>query len=359
MNNNTVKTGFDRLFVRNMLESALRIGAVLILLSMTYDIVRPFILPLLWGGIIAIAAFPLTQWLQNKLGGRRSLAATLLTLFFILSLVVPTYLFTESLVDGVRKISASLDADSLRVPPPPAKISDLPLVGQAIFDIWFQASESLESVLGKMQPQFKAAISKTAAIVGGGLVDVMIFIVALLIAGGFMTYAESTGAAAHRLFVRLAGPKPGGEWADLCVATVRSVLQGVVGVAIIQAALCAIGLFALGVPGAPVWSIIILFLAIAQLPTLILVAPIIAWAYGNVDGTTATVFTIWMIIAGASDSLLKPMLMGRGLDIPMPVILMGAIGGMLAYGIFGLFTGAILLSILYKLFGEWQEQESY
>ena len=131
------------------------------------------------------------------------------------------------------------------------------------------------------------------------------------------------------------------------------------GVAIIQAALCAIGLFALGVPGAPVWSIIILFLAIAQLPTLILVAPIIAWAYGNVDGTTATVFTIWMIIAGASDSLLKPMLMGRGLDIPMPVILMGAIGGMLAYGIFGLFTGAILLSILYKLFGEWQEQESY
>jgi len=100
LNNNTVKTGFDRLFVRNMLESALRIGAVLILLSMTYDIVRPFILPLLWGGIIAIAAFPLTQWLQNKLGGRRGLAATLLTLFFILSLVVPTYLFTESLVDG-------------------------------------------------------------------------------------------------------------------------------------------------------------------------------------------------------------------------------------------------------------------
>ena len=358
MNESEPNTGFDRLFVRNMLESTLRIGLVLILLSMTYDIIRPFILPLIWGGIIAIAAFPLTKWLQSKLGGRRGLAATMVTLFFILSLVIPSYMFTESMVGGVKKIAASLEAGSLQVPAPPEKVAEIPVVGQKVYDGWLAANQNLDAVLHQMQPQIKAAIATTASAVGGGLIEVLLFVVSLIIAGGIMAYAESTGAAAHRLFVRIGGPKPGGEWAELSVATVRSVLQGVVGVAIIQAILCAIGLFALGVPGAPIWSTIILFLAIAQLPPLIIIAPIIAWAYGNVDGTSATIFTVWMIVAGASDSFLKPILMGRGLDIPMPVILIGAIGGMIAYGIIGLFAGAVLLSILFKLFGEWLEQES-
>jgi predicted PurR-regulated permease PerM len=173
-----------------------------------------------------------------------------------------------------------------------------------------------------------------------------------------MAYAEAAGAAAHRLFTRLGGLHPGGEWAELSVATVRSVLQGVVGVAVIQATLCAIGMFVMGIPGAPVWSAIILFLAIAQLPPLIVVGPMIAYAYGSYEATSATIFTIYMLVAGFIDTPLKPLLMGRGLDIPMPVILIGAIGGMLASGIIGLFEGAVILSILYKLFTAWLEQES-
>jgi len=359
MNDDTSDTGFDKLFVRNMLESALRIGLVLILLSMTYDIVRPFILPLVWGGIIAIAAFPLTKWLQGKLGGRRGLAATLITVFFICSLVVPSYMFTESLVGGVKRIAASIETGSLHIPAPPAKIAELPMVGESIYDAWLHANLNVNEVLEEMQPQIKAAISKTATAVGGGLLEVLMFVVALLIAGGFMAYAETTGAAAHRLFVRLGGPLPGGEWATLSVATVRSVLQGVVGVAIIQTILCAIGLFVMDVPGAPVWSAVILIMAIAQLPAMIPITPIIIWAYNTQDATSATIFTVWMLLAGLSDNILKPILMGRGLDIPMPVILIGAIGGMIAYGIIGLFAGAVILSILFKLFGEWLAQESH
>ncbi len=352
-------TGFDRLFVRNMLESTLRIGVVLILLSLTFDIVRPFILPLIWGGIIAIAAFPLTRWLQSKIGGRRGLAATLVTLFFIMALVIPSYLFTESMIGAVQRIAGNLNAGALQVPAPPAKVAEIPLVGEKIYAAWLNASQDLDKVLVMIHPQLKVALTKAATTIGRGLVEVLVFVVALIIAGGFMTYAESTGAAAHRLFVRLGGPKPGGEWAELSVATVRSVLQGVVGVAIIQAVLCAIGLFAFGVPGAALWSALILFLAIAQLPALLVVAPIIAWAFSASDGTSATIFAVWMLIAGASDNFLKPILMGRGLDIPMPVILFGAIGGMVAYGIIGLFAGAVLLSIFYKLFGEWLIQESH
>lgn len=358
MDSNTTNTGFDKLFVRNMLESFLRIGLVLILLSMTYHIVRPFILPLIWGSIIAIAAFPLTRWLQSKLGGKRGLASTLVTLSFILALVIPSYLFTESMIGAVQKLSANLDSGTLVVPPPPAKIAEIPLVGENVYALWLNANENLDEVLVLIHPQLKTAITKMAAAIGGGLVEVLMFVISLLIAGGLMTYAETSGEAAHRFFVRLGGSNPGGEWAALSVATVRSVLQGVVGVAIIQAILCAIGLFAFGVPAAAIWSVVILFFAIAQLPALIVVAPIIAWAYSASDGTSATIFAVWMVLAAASDNILKPILMGRGLDIPMPVILFGAIGGMLAYGIIGLFAGAVLLSIFYKLFGEWLAQES-
>ncbi len=358
MDSNTTDTGFDKLFVRNMLESFLRIGLVLVLLSMTYDIVRPFILPVVWGSIIAIAAFPLTRWLQSKLGGKRGLASTLVTLSFILALVIPSYLFTESMIGAVKTLSGNLESGSLVVPPPPAKIAEIPMVGEKAYDLWLQANQNLDEVLMLVHPQLKAAVTKAAAAIGGGLVEVLMFVVSLLIAGGLMAYAESSGAAAHRLFVRLGGESPGGEWAALSVATVRSVLQGVVGVAIIQAILCAIGLFTFGVPAAAVWSVVILFFAIAQLPALLIVAPIIAWAYSASDGTSATIFAVWMLLAGASDNFLKPILMGRGLDIPMPIILFGAIGGMLAYGIIGLFAGAVLLSIFYKLFGEWLTQEA-
>ena len=150
---------------------------------------------------------------------------------------------------------------------------------------------------------------------------------------------------------------PGGEWAPLAVATVRSVLKGVIGVAVIQAVLVGIGFAVMGIPGTPVWTALVLFLAIAQLPALLVVLPIIAYAFSAYDTTPAVIFTVWSLLAGASDNILKPMLMGRGVDIPMPVILIGAIGGMIAAGIMGLFAGAVILSILYKLFTLWLEQQ--
>jgi predicted PurR-regulated permease PerM len=184
------------------------------------------------------------------------------------------------------------------------------------------------------------------------------FVVSLIIAGGFMAFAGPCGNGAHRFFVRVGGEQLGGQWASLTVATVRSVLQGVVGVAIIQTILVAIGLFVAGVPGAPIWTVIVLFLAIAQLPPLIILLPIMAYVFSTADTTTAVIFTVYQLVAGASDSFLKPMLMGRGLDIPMPVILIGAIGGMIMSGIIGLFAGAVILSIWYKLFGLWLDQEA-
>ncbi|MDE0952200.1 MAG: AI-2E family transporter [Halioglobus sp.] len=358
MANENLNAGYDPLFVRNMVESALRIGLILGLLTLAYDILRPFLTPILWGSIIAIAGFPLVKWLEPKLGGRRGLAATLVTLFFIFALVIPTWTVMEVAVEGLKKASAALEEGKFQIPPPSAKIKDWPLVEEHVFAVWSSASNDIEGFAQTNAPQLKELAGSLLKRLGGSLIGVLMFLAAIIIAGGFMTFAEGCSVAAHKFFIRVGGLNPGGEWAPLAVATVRNVLQGVVGVAIIQTILVAIGLFAAGIPAAPVWTVIVLFLAIAQLPPLILLAPIMVYVFSTADTTTAVIFTVYQLVAGASDSFLKPMLMGRGLDIPMPVILIGAIGGMIMSGIIGLFAGAVILSIFYKLLNLWLEQQT-
>lgn len=351
-------TSYDPQFVRNMIESSLRIGLLLILLVATYDIIKPFTTPIIWGAVIAMAAFPMVKWLESRIGDRRGLAATLVTLFFILALVIPTWSVTDALIGGAQKVGAGLESGELKVPPPPARVENLPLVGEQLFATWSSANRDLEAFLHSNSEQIKQLIRESLKRVGGSLVGVLMFVVSLIIAGGFMTFAENCGRAAHRIFVRVGGAETGAEWAALTVATVRSVLQGVIGVALIQTLLVSIGLFVADIPGAPVLCLVVLFLAIAQLPPLIVLAPVMAYAFSVMEPTWAVVFTVYQLAAGASDTFLKPLLMGRGLDIPMPVILVGAIGGMITSGIVGLFIGAVVLAIWYKLFSLWLGQQA-
>jgi predicted PurR-regulated permease PerM len=354
----TPDMNYDPQFVRNMIESGLRIGLLLILLVFSYDIIKPFTTPILWGAIIAMAAFPLVKWLEPKLGGRRGLAATLVTLFFISVLVIPAWSVTDATLGGLKKLTADVESGELRIPPPSERIKALPVVGKTLYASWSEASGDLQSFLLGNSQQIKELTGSLLKRVGSSLLGVLMFVVSLCIAGGFMTFAESCGDAAHRFFVRVGGLSPGGEWAPLTVATVRSVLQGVIGVAIIQTLLVSIGLFAAGIPGAPIWCMVVLVFAIAQLPLLIVLLPIIFYAFSHMDPTWAAVFTVYVVVAGFSDTFLKPVLMGRGLDIPMPIILIGAIGGMIMQGIIGLFVGAVVLSIWYKLFGLWLQQQA-
>jgi len=149
----------------------------------------------------------------------------------------------------------------------------------------------------------------------------------------------------------------GEEWANLSALTVRSVATGVIGVAVIQAVLALIGLMLMGVPFAPVIAIVIMFLTIIQMPALIVIAPVIAYVFSQGSGTAEVIFAVYMLIVGASDGVLKPMLMGRGVDIPMLVILIGAIGGMMLMGMIGLFVGAVIFALFYKLFELWLAEE--
>ncbi len=359
MDDKHARADYDPLFVRNMIESTLRIGLLALLLSVSYQIIRPFTVPILWGAIIAIAAFPVVKWLEPMLGGRRGLAAVLVTLSFLLILVIPAWSVTEATIGGIKHLSAALEKGELRVPPPSARVETWPVVGKSLYTAWSNASSDLETFILARAHQIKDLSGFILKRLGNSLLSVLNFVISIIIAGGFMTFADGCGTAAKRFFVRVGGLNPGGEWAPLAVATVRSVLLGVVGVAVIQTALIAIGLFVAGIPGAPLWSAIILVLAVAQLPPLIVVAPITIYVWSTADTTTAVIFTVYQLLAGASDNVLKPLLMGRGLDIPMPVILVGAIGGMFMSGLIGLFIGAVILSIMYKLIGMWLAQEAH
>ncbi|NVC94111.1 AI-2E family transporter [Vibrio natriegens] len=342
----------SKIFISNMVESAIRIGLIFVLFMFTYDIIRPFILPVIWGAIIAVALLPVTKRLQRAYGGRRGLAATTIALLGIALLVTPLVMVTGSIYDGATHALQVLQSGDVKIPGPQPSVADWPLVGGKLYDTWTLFSTNLEQAIQTFMPQIKSALTSLLGMMGGALGSVLLSILSLAIAAGFMTYSESLASGLTTIAIRTAGDNAK-SWATLIAATIKSVLLGVVGVAAIQALLIGAGFFVFGVPAAGLLTLILMILCIAQLPALLAVIPVIGYMYMTQDSTTATLFTVWAIVGALSENLLKPMLMGRGVDTPMPIILIGAIGGMLVYGIVGLFLGAVILSIWYELFVWW------
>lgn len=345
-----------KFFVSNMMESAIRIGLLFALIVWTYDIIRPFVIPVLWGAIIAVALMPLTHRLERAFRGRRGLAAFILALLGIVLLVTPIVVVSGSILNSVPHTIELLQNGNIDIPRPTQKVIDIPLIGGKLFELWSAMASNLEKAILQFLPEIKSALSTLAGIIGSSLAALVMFIISLLIAAGFMANAELCASVVSKVAVRVVGPNAK-AWTSLMAATVRSVLLGVVGVAFIQTMILGIALYLFGVPAAGLLTLVILFLGIAQLPALIVVLPLIGYAYSTMEGTSATIFSVWVLLGGLSDNVLKPMLMGRGVDIPMPVILIGAIGGMLTAGIIGLFLGAVILAIWYELFNTWLDSE--
>jgi len=182
------------------------------------------------------------------------------------------------------------------------------------------------------------------------------FIASMIIAAAFLIGSEKFTKLYEDISCRLMGER-GKEWVTLSTLTIRSVVNGVIGVAVIQSFFALIGMGLMGVPLAMVWALGIMFLTIIQVPALLIIGPVIAYVFSQGSGTAEIIFTIYMLIVGASDGVLKPILMGRGVDVPMLVILIGAIGGMMLMGMIGLFVGAVIFALAYTLFGFWMNEE--
>jgi predicted PurR-regulated permease PerM len=228
-------------------------------------------------------------------------------------------------------------------------VADWPIIGQPLYDTWHLATVNLEAFLTKIAPQLQALAPKLFSAVAGLVTTVLLSIVSIIIAGVLLVNAESAEKTAHRMFKVLMGEQ-GKDFTQLAGATIRSVVQGVLGVAIIQALISGLGMLIFDIPAAGLWTIIVLFLAVIQLPPILVLGPIAAYAFTIMDTTPAVIFLIFSIIVSGSDALLKPLFLGRGVDVPMLVILLGAIGGMMLGGIIGLFVGAVALALAYKVY---------
>ncbi len=355
MNSSNHPSG-DKSPVARALEVTIHVGLVVLLLFWCFRIAQPFIQIFVWGIIIAIAIFPGYRWLDSALGGRKKLAAILVTLLLLIILIVPSLMFAGSLVETAQKLSVGFSKGSLNIPAPPESIKSWPAIGEMLYDFWRLASENLTAAVSKIAPYLKTFglwLLSTAAGAGFGIVS---FVIAIIIAGVLLANGERGVQVARAIAVRLAGER-GIEFVQLSGATVRSVARGILGVAVIQAILAGLGCLVVGVPGAGLWALLVLILAVVQLPTFLILGPIIVYVFYTASTVPAVLFAIWTILVGGCDSFLKPVLMGRGVDVPMLVVFIGAIGGFILNGIIGLFIGAIILSLGFKLFQVWLNED--
>jgi len=356
---NSSRSDEDKVFHARTMDAAIRISLLALLILWCFQIVRPFIMPVLWGAIMAVAIYPLFVKAYTAFGGRQKLTATLITLLALAILIVPTVMLSGSMVESSKALATDIEAGTLTVPPPSDKVKDWPLIGEKLHGAWSLASTNLEGALEKFKPQVEATgkwLLSAAAGVGGG---VLMFVISIIIAGAFLVYGRSGSQAMESIAGRVMGKKGGKDFVDLASATIRSVAQGVLGVALIQSILAGIGLLVMGVPYAGIWAVLVLLLAIIQLPPLLILGPIVVYEFSVAETVPAVIFMIWSLIVSVSDSFLKPLFLGRGMDIPMLVILLGAIGGMILSGIIGLFVGAVVLAVGYTLFTTWLEQEQH
>lgn len=345
----------NKIFTKSVIEAAIKIAILGIMVIWTFQLIKPFLTPVIWGIILAVAMEPFIARIAKMLGGRRSLAAVFFVLVIITLLIIPTIFLVMSSIDTVQTLVANMQNKTLVIPPPPSKIADWPLVGDSIYHAWQLASTNLEGALAQFAPQIKTAVETLLGSVGGGLAGIFMVIISTCIAGVFLAKAEKFAAISRSIIIRFTGEK-GAEITTLATATIRGVMQGVVGVAVIQAILSAVGMVVVGVPAAGLWAVMVLVCAVSQLPPILVLGPVSAYVFSIANTTSAVLFLIWVLIISASDGFLKPLLMGRGVDIPMLVILIGSLGGMMLSGILGLFVGAVVLAIMYSLFLAWLDE---
>ena len=338
-----------------LLDVFIRAGLVLALVLLCYHFFSPFLTMMLWALILAITIYPLHQMLAGRIGGKQGLASTLIVLVAVAVIVTPTIMLASQFGDSVHELVKGVRDNTLEVPAPSEKVAAWPVVGKKVHAIWSQAHDDLPALVKSMQPKIGELATKALGIVaglGGGL---LMFVFAFIVGGIIMAFGESGAQAMQAIFERIFGMARGEEFTKLSTATVRAVASGVIGIACIQALLIGVSLMIASVPFAGVLAVIVLVLGVAQLPALLVTLPVIGWIWASGDYATvpAVAYSVLLFVAGFADNVLKPIMLGRGVDAPMPVILIGALGGMATSGILGMFIGATLLALGYQIFMRW------
>jgi predicted PurR-regulated permease PerM len=351
------KTGSSDLNIANLIDTLIRLGILFLLVTWCFDIVKPFALVLIWGIIIAIAVYPLYKSLNKLFRGHKSITVIVIVLAILTIIVVPAWFLGGSIITEIDQLREAYSQGKPLIPPPGDIVKNWPSILKPVADLWQLASENLEGAVMKYKEEVTKLGSWLVSVLsslGSGFTQ---FLISVVIAIVFLINSDSLIISTLKFFKRLA-PSYGENFADLIVNTVQGVVKGVLGVAVIQAALAGLGLYLAGVPYAGIWTILCLMLSIIQVGSWIILFPVSIYEFATNDLLTAIIFLVWVIFVTSVDNFLTPYLMGRKSSVPSLVLFIGSTGGLISMGFLGLFLGAILFSIGYTLFISWMNAET-
>ena len=341
-----------KMTVGRLVELLLPLLLLALLIALCAQLLVPFVGLLIWTIILAVCFYPLHNRLKKRVSNRMS--AIIIGVGLSAFVLAPTTIAAISAAGSIPKVVSAIQTGEQQIPPPPDRLQGIPVVGDRAHAMWSQASTDMPGFAQQYKPQLAAFAKTLIGFAGSLFVTVLAIVAAVIFAAITLAYAESARAFIANVLARVTGSRENGDhYMSVIGATIKSVANGVIGVAFVQALLVGIGFFVVGVPGAGLLSILAMALGVVQVPVILITLPAIIWAFAVKSTTVAIIFMIWSVIAGLSDAVLKPMMIGHGLEVPMPVILLGVIGGVMAYGLVGLFIGAVVLAVGYVLFIEW------
>jgi predicted PurR-regulated permease PerM len=340
----------DRILNSATIDFAIRLGFIALLGYWSFQVIAPFLTIGLWSAILAVALYPVFDWLSRWLSPRA--AAVLVTVLCLMTVVGPVTWLGLGMIGGVSSLVSDINAGHLAFPLPPETVRGWPIVGERLHQLWQLAATNIKGALAEVAPMLKPAGGKLLVFAQGALFGLIELLVAIVIAGFLFTRGPNLVDVLGAFLNRVLSHR-GKELVQLAGATIRNVSRGVVGIALLQSLLAGAGFLAAGIPAAGVLAFVALLLSIVQIGPAILFLPIVCWAWTAMGTTHALMFTAYMIPVGLIDNVLRPVLMARGLSTPMPVIVIGVIGGTIAFGIVGLFFGPIVISVAWTMMVAW------
>jgi predicted PurR-regulated permease PerM len=338
----------------DLTHTTLSVLLLALLIASSFWVLSPFLMSILWATIISVSAWPLLLRLENALGHRRGLAVTVATILLLLVVFVPVMLALTTVVRNADGISTELKSlESVAIPEPPAWVGHLPVVGAKVVRRWTEfAAFGPDQRWAALAPYLQTALQwfvAKAGSVGGMLLQ---FLLTTIITALLLSKGEIVRDGFLRFARRLAGLQ-GEEVALLAARAIRAVVLGVVVTALIQVAIGGAGLYLMGIPAAGLLSAVMLFLCLAQIGPLLVLLPAVAWLYWSGQTGAAITLLVISLFAGAIDNVIRPILIKRGANLPLLLIFAGVIGGLIAFGVIGLFVGPVVLTVTFTLTKAW------
>ncbi|MCL2458737.1 MAG: AI-2E family transporter YdiK [Desulfobulbus sp.] len=337
-----------------IVRSTLAVLFIGLLIGTSLWILQPFLFPLAWAIMIVIATWPLMLKVQRTGGNRRWFAVLLMSLALLLLLVVPLSFALATLLDNASELSTMLDRlKAIDFGAPPSWFNEVPIFSQQLIEWWRQLSEiSAEELTVKLTPHLRTILRWVVGQLGNIGLLVAQFLLMVVLAAILYAQGEKASELVHSFARRLASER-GHEVVLLSSAAIRSVAISIVGTAIIESMLGGIGLIVVGVPAPSLLIAAMFLLCIAQIGPGLVLFPSVIWLYWNGNAFWATLLLIWSLLVTISDNIMRPLLIRKGADLPLMLILAGIIGGLAAFGVIGLFLGPVMLAVTHTLLLAW------